>query len=158
MTLHDEGERFTGKMALQGADRVKLRTSFGDAARDRLLGSRVGAPPTDDENVESAVGATIATAVQAVPDGFAEQGRHKTDTTECSEAGLGTHALGIAASEVQAEKVDDFGCAKIAELKETGAKSGREIACGLNAAVVRTARGGTRSATHVMRLMQRIAA
>lgn len=93
----------------------------------------------------------IATAVQAVPDGFAEQGRHRTDATECSEAGLGTHALGTVASEAQAEKVDDFGCFKIAEVKATGAKSRREIAGGLNAAVVRTLRGGTWSATHVMR-------
>jgi hypothetical protein len=127
----------------------------------KVLGSRVGAQPTDDENVESAVGATITTAVQAVPDGFAEQGRHRTDTTECSEAGLGTHAFGTAASEAQAEKVDDFAdrvAPKIAELKTAGAKSLREIAGGLNAAGVRTTRGGTRSATHVMRLMQRIAA
>lgn len=64
-----------------------------------------------------------------------------------------------AGREAQIEKADDLASRvvpKIAELKAAGAKSLRDIAAGLNASGVRTARGGTWSATHVMRLMNRL--
>lgn len=59
----------------------------------------------------------------------------------------------------QMTKADDLAkriAPKIAELKAGGAKSLRDVAAGLNASGVRTARGGAWSATHVMRLMNRI--
>lgn len=65
-----------------------------------------------------------------------------------------------AGRKVQVNKADDLAnrvAPKIEELKAAGAKSLRDIASGLNASGVRTARGGTWSATHVMRLMSRIA-
>lgn len=64
-----------------------------------------------------------------------------------------------AGRESQRDKADDLAARvapKIAELKAAGAKSLREIAAALNASGVRTARGGIWSATHVMRLLNRM--
>jgi DNA invertase Pin-like site-specific DNA recombinase len=63
-----------------------------------------------------------------------------------------------AGRDAQVEEADNLAsrvAPKIAELKAAGAKSLRDIAAGLNASGVRTARGGTWSATHVMRLVNR---
>lgn len=65
-----------------------------------------------------------------------------------------------AGRDAQAERADDLAkrvAPKIEELKAGGATTLRAIAEGLNAAGVKTARGGAWSATHVMRIMNRAA-
>jgi hypothetical protein len=51
LALHDEGEHFSGQVALERTDGVELGMPLGDAAGDVILGLRVGSQPPDGDDV-----------------------------------------------------------------------------------------------------------
>ena len=86
---------FAGDIPLQGANGFELGIPFGDTLGDIGFGSRIGTQSPDRDDMECAVGISVAAAIKAMSDRFAGRGRDRVHAAECREAGLRSQAFGI---------------------------------------------------------------
>jgi hypothetical protein len=68
--LRDEREDLSGDVSLQGSNGVGLGMPFGYSTCDIVFGSLVGAQATNGNDVQRAIGGTISSPVEPMPDGL----------------------------------------------------------------------------------------
>ena len=77
--LRDAREDLSGEVTLQGSNDVKLRVPFGYSTCDIVFGSLVGAQATNGADVQRAIGGTISSPVEPMPDGLSGRRRNRAD-------------------------------------------------------------------------------
>ena len=89
------GPEFAGEEPLQAADDLAFAQPFGGAAFDVVAGGLVMAHADDGDDVERAVGCSIASAAESVAaGGAAAAGRLWCDTAEFGEGCFGADPFG----------------------------------------------------------------
>jgi hypothetical protein len=88
----------SGDVALEAADDLAFAESLGGAAFDVVAGGLVVAYADDGDDVEGAVGGSVAAAAESVTTaGASAAGGLGRDSTELGECGLALDALGVVA-------------------------------------------------------------
>src|SRR5512134_2686538 len=70
LALLDEHEYLTRDVAFEAADRLHLGMALADALGHIGLSARLGPQPADGNNVQRAVGGSIAASIQPMTSGF----------------------------------------------------------------------------------------
>src|SRR3954449_272665 len=97
LALLDEHEHLTRDVAFEAADRLQLGMALADALGHACLSASLGSQPADGDDVQCAVGGSIAASVQPVASRFPRRGGHGTDPAQRREAGLRAQPLWIIA-------------------------------------------------------------
>src|SRR5215210_4061919 len=88
LALLDEREHLTCDVAFEAADRLHLGMTLADALGHIRLSASLRPQPANGDNVQRAVGGSVAAPVQPMTSGFPRRGGHGADPAQCREAGL----------------------------------------------------------------------
>lgn len=88
VSLSNDVIDFAGDIALETADRFKLRMPLADAFVDVGLCASVGSQATDGNDVQGAVGRAIPAAIQSMSRDLTRRRRDGAYATKGGEAGL----------------------------------------------------------------------
>ena len=95
--LADEGEYLTCDVAFDAANGFEFGVAFSDAFGDVGLGPGIGPQTADGNDMQSAIGGAIATAIQAMAGRLTGGGRDWTDPAKGSKACFGMQAFSVVA-------------------------------------------------------------
>src|SRR3954447_1687243 len=95
LALLDEHEHLTRNVAFEAADRLHLGMALTDALGHVRLSASLRPQPPDSDDVQRAVGSSIAAPVQPMTSGFPRGGGHGADPTQGREASLRAQSLRI---------------------------------------------------------------
>src|SRR5215212_7033278 len=97
LALLDEHEHLTCNVAFEAADRLQLGMALADALGHVRLSASLRPQPADSDDVQRAVGGSVAAPVQPMTSGFPRRGGHRADPAQRREAGLRAQPLRIVA-------------------------------------------------------------
>src|SRR4051794_33899776 len=97
LALPDEQEHLTCDVAFEAADRLHLGMALTDALGHVRLSASLRPQPPDSDDVQRAVGSSVAAPVQPMTSGFPRGGGHGADPTQGREASLRAQSLRIVA-------------------------------------------------------------
>src|SRR5512134_628717 len=98
LAARDDVEDLTSDVAFERADGIELGVPLGDAPCHIRLRLRVGSQTNDCNDVQGAVGRSVAAPVEPMPDRLAGRRRDRAHTAERGKACFGSQALRVIAS------------------------------------------------------------
>src|ERR1051325_10587702 len=79
LALRDEREHFTRDVAFETADRLHLGMTLADALGHIRLSASLCSQPADSDDMQRAIGSSVAAPVQPMTSGFPRRGGHGAD-------------------------------------------------------------------------------